>query len=189
MKVIVTQPTADALSYARALVKRGFEMVVPQDPYHILVSTNEPVVMTRPVAPYVTGAIPQMYDVEGLGIENLGLLAAGDRDVHPPAIGVAVDWWLGPKTREPVDVIGHGLGTAIALWLSRRGWTVCHWHYNDFRGTPHRPMINASRKSIARWYDSPEDGRLLDLPSNPPEFSRQLIDIVVDRAVELCGTH
>ena len=185
MKVIVTQPTADALSYARALVKRGFEMVVPQDPYHVLVSTNEPVVMTRPVAPYVTGAIPQMYDVEGLGIENLGLLAAGDRDVHPPAIGVAVDWWLGPKTREPVDVIGHGLGTAIALWLSRRGWTVCHWHYNDFRGTPRRPIINASRKSISKWFDAPEDGRLLDLPSNPPEFSRQLIDIVVDRAVEM----
>ena len=188
MKVIVTQPTADALSYARALVKRGFEMVVPQDQYHVLVSMDEPVVMTRPVVPYVTSAIPRMFDVEGLGIENLGLLASGDRDVIPPAIGVAVERWLNKAIVRDVavDVIGHGLGTVIALWLSRQGWTVTHWKHSAFRATPNRPIVNASRTIIGNWFD-PMDCRVLDLPSNPREFSQDLIDIVMGRAEELCG--
>lgn len=181
LQVIVSEPTPDALAYAHALEQRGAYIMQDDDEYH-----GEPYVLTRPHDGSLYNIFPPHLDAEALHPTNIGRMVAGLLPYDVPPICQAVGEWLESLKEDDEDdiadlvhVVGHGLGSIIAAYLARRGLnSVTHtrtaWaaEYMDL------PTVNASRLELP-------GERVLQLILNPPEFSRRLVDLVIERAVEI----
>lgn len=196
LQVIVSNPTPDAMAYARALERRGATIATVEEalrsrspdgqPIPYILAEPVPYVITRPHDGSLYRRFPCCLDAEALHPANIGRMVTGALYEVPP-ICQAVDEWLESLEHEGEDIddihiVGHGLGSVIAAYLARRGvsgvvHTRTEWaaEYAEHMGLP---TINASRIEVP-------GRRVLQLPLNPPEFSRRLIDLVVERAMEI----
>jgi len=193
LQVIVSDPTPDAMAYARALERRGATVATADEalrsrspdgqPIPYILAEPVPYVITRPHDGSLYRRLACCLDAEALHPLNIGRMVAGLPYDVPP-ICQAVDEWLDSLEyeREDVDdihVVGHGLGSVIAAYLARRGVSgVVHTRTEWCGESLYLPTINASRIEVP-------GRRVLQLPLNPPEFSRRLIDLVVERAMEI----
>ena len=195
LQVIVPKPTPDAMAYARALERRGATIATvgaalrsrspDGQPIPYILAEPVPYVITRPHDGSLYRRLACCLDAEALHPLNIGRMVAGLPYDVPP-ICQAVDEWLDSLEYEGEDiddihVVGHGLGSIIASYLTRRGIdSVTHTRTEWAAEYMDLPTINASRIEVP-------GRRALQLPLNPPEFSRRLIDLVVERAMEIVG--
>jgi hypothetical protein len=193
LQVIVSDPTPDAMAYARALERRGATIATVEEamrsrspdgqPIPYVLAEPVPYVITRPHDGSLYRRLACCLDAEALHPANIGRMVTGAPYEVPP-ICQAVDEWLDSLEYEGEDlhdihVVGHGLGAVIAAYLARRGVkAVVHTRTEWCVESLHLPTINASRIELP-------GRRVLQMPLNPPEFSRRLIDLVVERAAAI----
>ncbi|NCC85635.1 MAG: hypothetical protein EOM03_16145 [Clostridia bacterium] len=182
LEVIVSEPTPDALAYAHALERRGAQIVTPEDVRRRFFhghGYDVPYILARPHDGSLYKILPSRLDVEALHPLNIGMMISGQEFKVPPICQAVEEWLTDEEAHDAVHVVGHGLGSIIAAYLTQSALLSVVHSRTEFFELQHpandMPVINATRKKLLG------EG-VLQLPLNPPEFSRRLVDLVMERA-------